>query len=414
MSLAWISVAALVLAVTLSCTTTINVGVLSLALALIVGVGLADMSTAQVLDGFPVDLLVTLVGVTLLFAIAEVNGTLARFTERAVRLCRGHAGALPIMFFVIGFVVATIGAGATPASALLAPPAMAVAYRAGIPPLLMAIMAGNGALAGTLSPFAPTGIVAHGVMARIGLPGVEWWTFSYNALAHTLVGFGGFFLLGGWKLFRRANARADAAEIEQAEPMTTQHWLTAAGVGALIVAVAGFRQNVGMVALIVATVLILLRTVEESKAIARMPWGVILMVTGVTVLVALLQETEGLALITNGIASLSTPTTIEPIVAFGVGIVSVYSSTSGVVLPAFLPMVPDLAARLGGLDPLPIAWSMNVAASLVDLSSLSTGGALFIAGAAGFADTRKLFNQLLAWGLSMAAVGAALCYLLFG
>jgi hypothetical protein len=96
------------------------------------------------------------------------------------------------------------------------------------------------------------------------------------------------------------------------------------------------------------------------------------------------------------------------------GLVSVYSSTSGVVLPAFLPMVPDLALRLGGLDPLPIAWSMNVAASLVDLSSLSTGGALFIAGAAGFADTRKLFNQLLAWGMSMTLVGAALCYALFG
>ena len=47
---------------------------------------------------------------------------------------------------------------------------------------------------------------------------------------------------------------------------------------------------------------------------------------------------------------------------------------------------------------------MNVAASLVDLSSLSTGGALFIAGAAGFADTRKLFNQLLAWGLAMSIV----------
>jgi len=196
--------------------------------------------------------------------------------------------------------------------------------------------------------------------------------------------------------------------------MTTQHWLTAAGVVALIAAVAGFGVNVGMVALIVAATLILLRAVDESKAIARMPWGVILMVTGVTVLVALLQETEGLELITNGIASLSTPTTIEPIVGFGVGLVSVYSSTSGVVLPAFLPMVPDLAMRLGGLDPLPIAWSMNVAASLVDLSSLSTGGALFIAGAAGFADTRKLFNQLLAWGLSMTLVGAALCYVLFG
>jgi di/tricarboxylate transporter len=413
MSLAWISVAALVLAVTLSCTTTINVGVLSLALALIVGVGLAGMTTREVLEGFPVDLLVTLVSVTLLFAIADVNGTLARFTERAVRLCRGHAGVLPVMFFLVGFVLATIGAGATPASALLAPPAMAVAARAGVPPLLMAIMTGNGALAGTLSPFAPTGIVAHGVMERIGLGGVEWWTFAYNALAHALVGVGGFLLLGGWKLFRRSAARADAADVEAVEAMATRHWVTAAGIAALIAGVVGFDLNVGMVALIVATVLVLARTVEESKAIARMPWGVILMVTGVTVLIALLQKTEGMALITTGIANFSTPATIEAIVGFGAGIVSVYSSTSGVVLPAFLPIVPELAERLGH-GPLPIAWSMNVAASLVDLSSLSTVGALFIAGAAAGTDTRKLFNGLLFWGLSMSLVGAVLCYVLFG
>jgi hypothetical protein len=251
-------------------------------------------------------------------------------------------------------------------------------------------------------------------MERIGLSGVEWWTFAYNALAHALVGVGGFLLLGGWKLFRRSAARADAADVEAAEPMEPKHWLTAAGIAALIVAVAGFGLNVGMVALIAATVLVLLRVVDEAKAIARMPWGVILMVTGVTVLIALLQETEGLALITTGIANLSNPATIEPIVGFGVGLVSVYSSTSGVVLPAFLPIVPDLAQRLGGLDPLPIAWSMNVAASLVDLSSLSTVGALFIAGAGSSADTRKLFNGLLAWGLSMTLVGALLCYVLFG
>jgi di/tricarboxylate transporter len=419
MSLAWISVAALVLAITLSCTTTINVGVLSLALALLVGVVLGDMSTSAVLDGFPVDLFVTLVGVTLLFAIADVNGTLARLTERAVRLCRGHAGALPIMFFLVGFIVATIGAGATPASALLAPPAMAVAARAGIPPLLMAIMAGNGALAGTLSPFAPTGVVAHENMAAIGLGGLEWWTFTYNALAHALVGVGGFLLLGGLKLFRRDAARGDAADVAAVEPMELKHWLTTAGIVVLIATVVGLDAvgldvSVGMVALIVATCLVLLRTVDESKAIARMPWGVIVMVTGVTVLIALLRETQGLALITSGIARVSTPATVEAVVGFGVGLVSVYSSTSGVVLPAFLPMVPDLAAQLGGHELLPIAWSMNVAASLVDLSSLSTGGALFIAGAAGFADTRKLFNQLLAWGMSMSVVGAVLCYVLFG
>jgi di/tricarboxylate transporter len=411
MSLAWISVAALVLAVILSCTTTVNVGIVALALALLVGV-YGGMSPDAVLTGFPVALFITLVGVTLLFSIAESNGTLARLTARAVRVCRGHAGVLPIMFFALGLVIATIGAGATPASALLAPPAMAVAGRAGVPPLLMAIMAGHGVLAGTLSPFAPNGIVANGVMARIGLEGVEWQTYVYTALAHTIAGFGGFFLLGGWRLFTRHDGAVQAAE-PALEALEGRHWLTTAGIATLILAVAGFGLNVGMVAIVIATSLILLRSADEQKAIKAMPWGVILMVTGVTVLVALLEETEGLALFTSGIASISTPASIAPIVAFGTGIVSVYSSTGGVVLPAFLPMVPDLAHRMGGIAPLPIAWAMSVGSSLVDLSSLSTVGALFMAGAAAGSDTRRLFNALLAWGFSMAFAAAAISWVMF-
>jgi di/tricarboxylate transporter len=423
-SLAWISVAALVIAVTLSCTTTINVGILSMAMALIVGVYLGGMTPEMVLEGFPTALLVTLVGVTLLFSIAEVNGTLARVTARAVRLCRGQAGLLPIMFFILGAVIATIGAGATPASALLAPPAMAVAARAGIPLLLMAIMAGNGALAGTLSPFAPTGIVANGVMARIGLGGVEWQTYAYNAAAHTIVGVGGFLILGGWKLFVRgsdlgsdlgSDQRSDPrSDPDPLKPLERSHWLTLAGIVVLIVSVAFMGVNVGMAAIIIATALVLLRTVDEGKAIQHMPWGVILMVTGVTVLIFMLQETQGMDLFTSGLANLSTPATIAPVVAFGTGVVSVYSSTSGVVLPAFLPMVPELAQRVGNLPPLPIAWSMNIGASLVDLSSLSTVGALFLAGAPPGSNTRALFNGLLVWGLSMAVVGAVLCWILFG
>ena len=91
---------------------------------------------------------------------------------------------------------------------------------------------------------------------------------------------------------------------------------------------------------------------------------------------------------------------------------SVYSSTSGVVLPAFLPLVPGLAAQLPGASAAGIAMSMNIGGHLVDVSPLSTIGALCIA-SAGAGDTRKLFNQLLAWGLSMAVVGAVLCYVLF-
>src|SRR3954447_15294040 len=61
------------------------------------------------------------------------------------------------------------------------------------------------------------------------------------------------------------------------------------------------------------------------------------------------------------------------------GLISAYSSPSGVVLPAFLPTVPGLVQQLGGGDPFGIASSVNVGASLVDVSPLSTIGALCIA-----------------------------------
>ena len=100
-------------------------------------------------------------------------------------------------------------------------------------------------------------------------------------------------------------------------------------------------------------------------------------------------------------------------VALVTGVVSVYSSTSGVVLPAFLPTVPGLVERLGGGDPLAIASSMIVGGHLVDLSPLSTIGALCIAALPNGPTPKKLFNQLLAWGLSMMVVGAVICWILF-
>jgi len=48
------------------------------------------------------------------------------------------------------------------------------------------------------------------------------------------------------------------------------------------------------------------------------------------------------------------------VIAFLTGAASLYSSTSGVVLPALLPTVPGLAERLGGADALGIASSINV------------------------------------------------------
>ena len=413
MDLAWISVGALIIAVTLSMVTTINVGIVCLAFAWIVGVLLGGMTVGDILDGFPTPLFVTLAGVTLLFSMARGNGTLERVTERAVRLCRGHTGALPIMFFFLALGLSTIGPGSIGATALLAPPAMAVAARTGISFFLMAVMIGNGALAGSLSPFSPTGVVANGVMDRMGFPGLEWVTFYNNILGHTLVAFGGYALLGGLKLFARGGTKADAVE-PPIQPIEPRHWLTIGLISVLLVGVIGFQFEVGMTALTAAMILSFTRAADEKEAILRMPWGVILMVTGVTVLIELLEKTQGLDLFTNLLVRLSTPQTVTAVVAFVTGVVSVYSSTSGVVLPAFLPTVPGLVSQLGNLDPVAVASSMNVGSHLVDLSPLSTTGALCLAGVPAGVDSQGLFNKLLAWGLSMTVVGAALCWVMFG
>jgi di/tricarboxylate transporter len=412
MSLAWISLLALAVAVTLSIVTKVNVGVVSLALAWIVGVYLGGMRVNDVIAGFPVPLFVTLAGVTLLFSMANINGTLGRLAEHAVRLCRGNAGLIPIMFFSVALGLSTIGPGNIATAALLAPMGMAVGAQVAVPPFLTALMIGNGAQAGALSPFAPTGVIVNGIMERINLDGVEWMTYSNNLLAHVAVTFTAYFAFGGWKLFSRKGGER-ATDIVKVEPFETRHWLTMAVLATVVLGVIVAEVNVGLAALAGASTLSLLRAADEKEAIKRMPWGVVLMVCGVTVLIGVLEKTQGMALFTDLLATISSPGTVTFVVALVTGVVSVYSSTSGVVLPAFLPTVPGLVERLGGGDPLGIASSMMVGGHLVDLSPLSTIGALCIAALPDGADPRKLFNQLLAWGLSMTVVGSVICWLMF-
>jgi di/tricarboxylate transporter len=316
------------------------------------------------------------------------------------------------MFFTIAAVLSSIGPGNISTTAILAPMAMAVGYQAGVPPFLMALMVGNGAQAGALSPFAPTGVIVNGIMERIGLDGFEVTTYLNNLVAHVAVTFAAYFIFGGLKLFRKGSTEIDDSTAVVLEPFSPVHWLTLSILVALVAGVIGWELQVGMAALTGAALLSLVGAADEKEAIKKMPWGVVLMVCGVTVLIGVLEKTQGMALFSDLLARVSTPGSATFVVALVTGVVSVYSSTSGVVLPAFLPMVPGLAQQLPGASALGIAYSMNVGGHLVDVSPLSTIGALCIAGAP-VEESRSLFNKLLAWGLSMAVVGALLCYLFF-
>jgi di/tricarboxylate transporter len=414
MNLPVISLCALVLAVLLSFTAKINVGVLSIVLAWVIGVGFAGLPVGEVYGGFPAELFLTLVGVTLLFSQAQLNGTLDRIAHYAVRGCRGNVGLIPIMFFFLASFLAAIGPGSMAMAAIIGPMAMRVAGGAKISAFLMTIMVGNGANSGSLSPIAPTGIIVNRLLAEIGITGVEWPNYFVVLLAHAIVGFGGYFLFGGYRLLGRTFQEPIDDVAPLAVQFQRQHWVTIGVIAGLMVSVIVFHLNVGMTAFTGAFLLILLRCSEEGDPVKQVPWGAIMMLSGVTILVALVNKTGGIDLFAALLAKISTQESVTAMIAFVAGVISVYSSTSSVVLPAFVPTIPSLVEQVGGADPLSISWSMFVGAHLVDISPLSTTGALLIASAPPTEDHRSLFNKLLAWGLCMAVIGAGISYVCFG
>lgn len=411
MNPALVSLLALLAAIIISMVSRLNIGLIAIALAWLVGVYVAGLKTDEVVAGFPGGLFLTLAGVTMLFACAEANGALEQTARRFARLARGNRRLLPLLFFVIACAVSTVGPGAISSVALIVPLAMAIGGRAGVPHFLTALMVANGANAGNLSPISSVGVIANTKMAEAGLGGHEWKVWFANFITHALVAAAAYLIFGGWRL-------SDRNATEQAEPQQSpyarEQILTIIVIALWIVGVLAAKLSLGLSAFAAAALVIAADSTDEQLAIKKIPWEVILMVCGVSVLIGLLEKTGGMELFTALLAKLATPWSINGVIAFITGAISIYSSTSGVVLPAFLPTASKLVAQLGGGDPLAIALSINVGSALVDVSPLSTLGALCVSAVSDPVTSHSLFRRLLIWGFAMTLVGAFLCQLFAG
>lgn len=409
------SLLALLVVIGVSLTSRINLGVLAIALA----GGLALLGAAgrpdAVLALFPSSLFLTLAGVTLLFGIAQENGTLQRVAARAVAAWGGGSGRLPLLFFVLAAMLAAAGPGAIAATALLAPLALRAGVTAGVRPFLMALMVSNGANAGNLSPFSAVGVIVEAQMLKAGITGAGWAVFLANFTAHAAVAGAAALLFRGPAVRPAAASPSDdTVAPNTVERFTRVHGITLAVLGVWITAVVALRAPLGLSAFAAAAALILGGAIEDGRALRSIPWSVLLTVSGVSLLVAVLEKSGGMDLMTDLLARLATPGLANGVLAFVTGLISTYSSTSGVVYPAFLPTVGALAAKLGGGSPAELALSINVGAALVDVSPLSTIGALCLAALPAGEDSRRLFRQLLLWGFAMVPVGAVLCQVFSG
>ncbi len=149
-------------------------------------------------------LLLTLTGVRLLFACLQSNGAMEAAAHRVLGLSRGRVALLPLVLFVLAALLAMVGPGAILSAALLAPMAMRTGVPVGISPFLIALMIGNGANAGNLSPFSSIGVIVNGLMTRSGL--LRVWVF--HAAAHLAVALGAYLFFGGFRLSWRTTGTA--------------------------------------------------------------------------------------------------------------------------------------------------------------------------------------------------------------
>jgi Na+/H+ antiporter NhaD/arsenite permease-like protein len=412
--LAEISLAALAIAVVVAIVRNINVGPLSLAIALVVGYYIGGVKVKTIIAGYPVNVFIMLAGITYLFAIANINGTLEKLTKFAVKGVRGNIALLPIVMFLLAFALSSLGPGAITICALLAAPTMLLASETKIPAFLMACMVANGTQAGNMSPIAVAGVIVNGLLQPMGISDFGFTLWMNSLVFFFAIGIGAYLLFGGLKLWKQRSAGEASAVVKmEVEPFNYKQYITLAGIAVLVIGVFFFKLDIGLGGFLVGTVLILLGVADEEKAFKAMPWGAILMVTGVTVLIQLMSKIGGMDLFATIMAKQSTAYTATLVVGFWAALVSAYASTIGIILPAFVPMAPDLLAKIGGTDLMGLISSIVLCGHITDFSPLSTLGAIFIANASEDQDRKKLFRDMLIWGLAMSPVGAVLCWFLF-
>jgi Na+/H+ antiporter NhaD/arsenite permease-like protein len=382
MGLPELSLIALAIAVVVGIVRNVNVGPLSLAIALVIGYYIGGVKIRDLIAGYPVNVFLMLAGITYLFAIANINGTLVKLTNFAVRGVRGNIALLPIVLFLLAFALSSLGPGAITICALMAAPCMLLASQAKIPAFLMAVMVANGTQAGNMSPIAVAGVIVKGLAQKMNLPDWSFILWMNSLVYFFAIGIGAYLLFGGLKLWKRSGPAGASAVMEVVtEPFNLQQYLTLAGIAILVIGVIFFQVDIGFFGFLIGSVLILLKAADEEKVFKAMPWGAIMMVTGVTVLISLMSKIGGMALFADIMAKQSTPYTVTLVAGFWAGLISAYASTIGVILPAFVPMAPDLLAKIGGTDLLGLLSSIILCGHVTDVSPLSTLGAIFIANA---------------------------------
>lgn len=372
--MALFSLALLLVAIVLGFFRKMNTGLVAIAFAVLLG-RISGIKDAEIIRGFNTSLFVMLLGVSYLFSLCQINGCLDLLAKKVVALAGRRVYLVPVFVYIFATVLSALGPGTVPTMAIMMVFGMAMAAEMHIHPAMLSALTVLGASGGGVSPLAATGIIGINLCADFGLTGIEVPFLMNGILSSTVYAIVVYFLLGGYKL------RMDEGAIEyKTPPFNGKQKITLVGIAVMVFVVMILKVNVGLASFAVAAVLSFLRVSDEKEALQRIPWGTLLLITGVGVLMHQIIARGGIKMLSEALLAIMNESTAVSIMGICSGVLSWFSSTSGVVMPTLIPTIPHIVEQMGGsVDSLELATAITMISNTAGISPLSTGGALALA-----------------------------------
>jgi Na+/H+ antiporter NhaD/arsenite permease-like protein len=434
-----VSILALVVIFAIATFLPINMGALAFVAAFLVGTLSVGLSTDEILVGFPSELVLTLIGVTYLFAIAQNNGTVDLLVRGAVKLVGGHVAAIPWIMFFVTAVLTAIGALSPAAVAIIAPIALTFAARHGISPLLMGMMVIHGAQGGGFSPISVYGVTVNDIVEEAGLPDSSIQVFLGSLFFNLAIALVLFLVLGGRKLLGRKVAAAPLEHVDHAhgtvvrghgaapgpavggdddehihpdvpQPVSFEQILTLVGLAAVAVLALVFDLDIGFVSITVAVVLALFSAQQHKGAVTQISWSTILLIAGVLTYVFVLQEAGTIEYVGEAVTGIGAPLLVALLLCYIGAVVSAFASSVAIIAVAIALAVPFLQG--GAIGAVGVVVALSVSSTIVDVSPFSTNGALVLANAQDV-DKDRFYKQILAYATIVVVAGPLLAWLTF-
>ena len=439
MSPEWVSIIALVALFVLGTVLPINMGALAFVAAWLVGMFSLDLSEREIIGGMSGDLVLTLVGVTYLFAIAKNNGTVDLIVRKAVQAVGGRVGLIPWVMFAVTALLTAIGAASPAACAIVGPIALGFAGRYKINALLMGMFVVHGAQAGGFSPISIYGTITNSVMRSNDLPVNELAIFLASLVVNLLIAIALYAVFGRGLMSRRIDGAAEQERVAVASVAdnSTSDPGGSTGVDSslyhsspdkgtetgrptlaqlitllMFVAVAAlalvFDKNIGFTSITGAVVLTALFPREQKGAVSQVAWATVLLVAGVSTYAAVLAEAGAPEYVGTWAAQFSTVIMGALILCYVGAVVSAFASSIA-LLPIIIPISIPLISS-GNISAVALTAALSVSSTIVDVSPYSTNGALMVANRPDTITEERFYKQVLAYSGVVVLAGPVLVW----